>query len=433
VGDQNGDGRPDITYHYAIDGGYEAGCGARAPVEYTTPLVAYTRGDGVLLFNETESRDIARKACPWPPYSADDDVFCAKLWGYEARGLPDYRKLEAKCVEGYAAEDAKMSEPGAGCGVPSRDACSHFDVWQELAQTRFAMTLWPPPSWDVFTRSEAEEAELLAAKDALSVARHAMAAKRWDDAIPAYLRARAYDEPDVVASEVAYAHLRSGDAATAAAELTPLVGRIAEPRVRAAALYNLGLAHEALGDARAASRAFARSLAVRATDEARLKLGDTKVCPVDVVTNESSPSLAEWTANAGEEHAHSATVAPEGDWYEHAASEDPRFVAMAGYRYPGGMRRDALYSLDSRNGRVRRCLVAQGCECVEGSPCVRGLTTGPPPEKEVVVFSGDGSRLVARASWPGDVDTHAGVEVRVVKGEVRVTGLGCDVTARVAP
>jgi tetratricopeptide (TPR) repeat protein len=432
VRDQNNDGRPDVAYHYQIDGGYESSCGVPEPAEYSSPLVAFTRSDGVLQFNEAPSRDAARKLCPGPPRSAEGDVLCAKLWGFEARGLPNYRKLQAQCVKDYAAEDAKKVSEGGGCGLPSRDACSHFYVWQDLAETRFAMTLWPPPPWDEFTRSDSEEVELLAAKDALTVARHAIGAQRWDDAVAAYLRARAYDEPDVVASELAYAHLRAGDAATAAAELTPIVGRIADPRVHAAALYNLGLAHEALGDVRAASRAFARSLAVRETKEARLKLDGATVCPADVVTNESSPAQSEWTENAGEERAASDESQPDGDWYQSIASEDPRFVALTSYRYPGGAHRDAVYSLDSRTGRVRQCTIGQGCECVAGSPCMKGVAPGPSPAREVVVFSADGSRLVARVSWPGDADVRSGLAVRIAKGEVRVTGLGCNTAVRVA-
>jgi hypothetical protein len=430
--DENSDGRPDVLYAYAVEGGYEAGCGAPMPIEHSPELVAFTQKDGGLSFDGLAERTAARKACPQPPASAEDDAFCALLWGFEARAVPDFDAAHAKCVADYAEEDAKMREPGAGCGLPSRDACGHFFVWKSLARERFPTRVWPPPAGDRAARSDEENAALASAEEALVRARRAMAGRKWDEAIAAYRAASAHDEPDVVASELAYAYLRSGDGATAAGQLVALADRIADRRVRAAALYNLGLAEEALGERRSATRAFQRSVAVRSTPEARAKLGGKGVCPVDVVAEgAASRSLDEWKESAGDE-AEQPPVKPDGDWHIQRSVSDRRFVAWDAHRYPPAAP-DALYQLDAATGRVRRCLVAEGCTCAAASPCVAGPARLPPPGREVVVFTADGSRAVARASWPEDVDPSHEIDVSVAKGELAVEGLGCNERIKLSP
>ncbi len=59
---------------------------------------------------------------------------------------------------------------------------------------------------------------------------------------------------------------------------------------------------------------------------------------------------------------------------------------------------------------------------------------GPcPPAREVAVFTADGSRLAARATWPGDADPKGEISVSVVKGELHVNGLACAAKVRLAP
>jgi len=90
-----------------------------------------------------------------------------------------------------------------------------------------------------------------------------------------------------VEGEMAYAQLRSGDAAGAEKAIASFVDGMADWQAKAASLYNLGLALEARDDKSGAARAFLRSNALHPSKEARSKLGKSKVCPVDIAVEKT--------------------------------------------------------------------------------------------------------------------------------------------------
>ncbi|HWL87955.1 MAG TPA: hypothetical protein VNO21_19260 [Polyangiaceae bacterium] len=439
VKDENGDGRPDVSYSYVVDGGYETQCSGTAPLEYSAPLVAITDAEGVLQFNDRRARDVARTICPSPPASPEKDALCTLIWGFEKRAIPDYQKLEAKCKASNAKADREAgneSESGddypRGCTEPpSTEACSQFEPWQAIAQKHLPLALWPPAPGEEVTRSDEENAAIAAAQTALERARKAVRKENWPDAITAYQEAAKHDQPEIVEAELAYARLRNGDAQAAATALDALVDRIVDRDLKGASLYNLGLAKEALGDTRGAQFAFLRSQRVRPTKDATAKLGGATFCPVNIVTGEAAAmSLDDWKKSAGEKRGD--VNPPTGAYYDDRASEDKTVDVFKAYRFPGEQR-EANYKLDGATGRVVRCLVARGCTCSTASPCARGLTDHPAATREFAVFSKATSRRLASVTWPDDLGGDDKFSMQVTAGELSVTGYGCSEKVKLTP
>lgn len=99
---------------------------------------------------------------------------------------------------------------------------------------------------------------------ALGAGRKAASAKRWTDAVAAFRRAIILRDKDAAAmSELSWALLQTGDAEEARQTGERAAAASAEPKLKAASLYNAGRAAEALGDLDGARKHYEASLALR--------------------------------------------------------------------------------------------------------------------------------------------------------------------------
>ena len=154
VSDVDGDGILDVSYRYNLDGGYDVGCGAPQPISYGPTFVAYGRADGTFQFYDPRTLAEMRKLCPRPPTAADDDFFCARVWGFGT--VDDLRRARIQCEKQAGGPDPNA----VGCAEdPSRDGCTYFYVWAGLADQTILPRLWPPPPTERVTTAPPSSAE----------------------------------------------------------------------------------------------------------------------------------------------------------------------------------------------------------------------------------------------------------------------------------
>lgn len=143
VSDVDGDGFVDLSYRYILDGGYDVGCGAPQPYEYTASLVAYGNATGRFDFHDERAIDVLRTECPYAPKDPTESFFCGLVW---AEGtLKDLNEADRRCVESARQEPAP--DPNEGC-TPSaeRDECSQYGVLRNLLKVPIPLRLREPPN-----------------------------------------------------------------------------------------------------------------------------------------------------------------------------------------------------------------------------------------------------------------------------------------------
>lgn len=171
--------------------------------------------------------------------------------GKKRQPVSDKGDALAPTDAGAKADDAAKPDAAEASAKPA---------WQRQSAT-IALDCDPPP----------EEKDTYSA--ALDAGRKAAAAKRWAAAVAAFRRAIVLRDKDPAAmSELSWALLQKGDAEEARQIGERAGAASAEPKLKAASLYNAGRAAEALGDLDGARKHYEASLALRESAAVKTRL-----------------------------------------------------------------------------------------------------------------------------------------------------------------